>query len=300
MATTTKEATDFNGRTSSKGLISYLGHCYKNNLITDQSLKDMVLYTAKKFKQDSKSVTKKDLYYLATQVRGLLANTVETVKQAIPKKPVEASTKTGSKSLPMAKFFPPEIVTEEGLKLVAVPNKYTTIEELRDAINEEGKNIVFATYWTKRHLKQYNYKELYHLKKVEEVTSFPNDVDIMSVHEVLDTEDTVICVSAYTDAVGLFFGDELKPVEDVDENGDKFSIRFSNSMEFEVYELVEDEEETEDDTEEEETSEEPDEEVEDSEEEEEEIPEEEEETSEEEETPKNKSKSIRRRRTAKK
>ena len=141
MTTTTKtnEVTDFNGRTSSKGLISYLGHCYKNNLITEQSLKDMVLYTAKKFKQDSKSVTKKDLYDLATQVRDLLANTVETVKQAIPKKPVEASTKTGSKSLPMAKFFPPEIVTEEGLKLVAVPNKYVNIQEIRDAVNEDGK-----------------------------------------------------------------------------------------------------------------------------------------------------------------
>ena len=91
MTTTTKtnEVTDFNGRTSSKGLISYLGHCYKNNLITDQSLKDMVLYTAKKFKEDNKSVTKKDLYDLGTQVRTQVRD-FETVKQqVIPKKPVE-------------------------------------------------------------------------------------------------------------------------------------------------------------------------------------------------------------------
>lgn len=215
-------------------IMTFLKDAYKEVAKLDKALAKTIEYASDKFKKDAKTVTKAELTDLAQQVMKL----TETIT-----KPVEASSKLGDKSTPLASIFPPELEIND-LKFVAVPFKYQTMDEIRKAVKEDEKyrkDLFFATYWTKRLIKQYDYVNMFELKKMtneDVINELQNDLDIMPVRIVLDTEDTIVAVSAYTEAICLFKGEDLKTVEDVDNDGNKYVLRFSNGMEFQIYELV--------------------------------------------------------------
>ena len=140
-----------------------------------------------------------------------------------------------SNELPVASMFPSEIVfdAEDGeITLMSVHDKYHTIGEVREAI-ENGETLYIAAYWTKRHIQQYNYKEQFRVPQAPK--SFPDDLDILNIVIACDNIERVFAMSTYTEALYQFNGEAFNPVEDKDENGNEFTVRVSNGMEFEVY-----------------------------------------------------------------
>lgn len=153
-------------------------------------------------------------------------------KPTLKKKKVEESTPASKAMLPIAKFFPEEIEHEDLGKLVAAPNKFKTYEELFKAL-EEGKTIYFACYWTARQIKEYDYAGS---RMVKCPKSFPHDLDLLVACVPCERVQRVWCMSQYTEAMFMFEGDSLEPVEDTDlKTGEQFKIRVSSGMEFELY-----------------------------------------------------------------
>lgn len=153
-------------------------------------------------------------------------------KPTLKRKKVEENTPASKAMLAIAKFFPEEIEHEDLGKLVAVPNKFKTYEELFKAL-EEGKTIYFACYWTARQIKEYDYAGS---RMVKCPKSFPHDLDLLVACVPCERVQRVWCMSQYTEAMFMFEGDSLEPVEDTDpKTGEQFKIRVSSGMEFELY-----------------------------------------------------------------
>lgn len=212
-------------------IMTFLRDTFKEVAKLDKTLAKTIQYASDQIKKDAKSVTKADLLDLAQKVMQITG---------VTPKPVEMSSKLGNKSTPLASIFPPDLEINDN-KFVAVPFEYQTMDEIRKAVKEDGKDLIFATYWTSRLIRQFDYVNMFKLKKTtneDVIKEFQNDLDIVTVRVVLNEEDTIIAVSAYTEAVYLFKGEELKTVEDTDSDGNKYVLRFSNGMEFQIYELV--------------------------------------------------------------
>ena len=221
--------------TSKEKMIKFLEDAYMQG-IKDKALRDSILYAQKQYNKDPESVTKVELFALVEQVErlGFTSNTASTTTTA---KPVEALAK--KKGVITAEMFPPEIQAGD-LKLVAVPEKYTSIDDIRKAI-EDGVTLVCANYWNKQQIKKFNYKRTYDLKK-SNVTSFEDNLDLIEIIYVLSKEDKIIGISSETDAICIYYGEDLEPDIETDEDGNEVSTRYSNNMEFEIYEVVENEE----------------------------------------------------------
>ena len=138
-------------------------------------------------------------------------------------------------------MFPEEVEfeTDDGTHtLVRVHEKYHTMQEVRDAINE-GKTLFIAAYWTKLHIKKYGYADQFYLMG-DAPKSFPDDLDILNIVVACDTMDRVFAMSTYTEAMYRFDKPDFEPVKDKDpSDGSEFTVRVSNGMEFEVYEIAE-------------------------------------------------------------
>lgn len=157
------------------------------------------------------------------------AKTKKEEKPAI----VETKDKLSKQSRTLAKVFP-QVINDKNIgKLIACRNEYQTIDSIRDAL-EAGKQLVIAGYWTKRDILQFNYSES---KKVKCPATFPNDLDLIQIVIVCDNNDMLYAMSSYTEAMYTFLEEDLEPLEDSDGN-DKFTIRISEGMEFEIYELA--------------------------------------------------------------
>lgn len=140
-------------------------------------------------------------------------------------------------TLPIAKLFPETLNIENLGVLKRAEETYKTMEDVAKAL-EEGKHFYFACYWTQRHIKEYNYSLAYH---VQGVKKFPNDLDILEPVYFCENAKRMWANSVYTEAMCFFENDEMEHINDTDPyNGEKFRVRVSNGMEFELYELVED------------------------------------------------------------
>lgn len=170
----------------------------------------------------------------------------KTTKKVAPKKskkeePAKVESTEGGltkKELPMAKVFPKEIDHESLGKLVACPNKYHTVQEIRDAL-EEGKNLVFACYWTKRHIKEYAYGLAFEVPVPK--NGFPHDLDTLQALYVCEGVERIYALSTYTEAMFRFNSEDLEPTECEANDGSKFKMRYSSGMEYEIYEVVDEE-----------------------------------------------------------
>ena len=142
------------------------------------------------------------------------------------------------KELPMAKVFPKEIDHESLGKLVACPDKYHTVQEIREAL-EEGKNLVFACYWTKRHIKEFAYGLAFEVPVPK--NGFPHDLDTLQALYVCEGVERIYALSTYTEAMFRFNSEDLEPTECEANDGSKFKMRYSSGMEYEIYEVVDEE-----------------------------------------------------------
>ena len=166
----------------------------------------------------------------------------KSTKKVAPKKekkePAKVIATDGltTKDLPMAKIFPKEIDHESLGKLVACPDKYHTIQEIREAI-EGDKNLIFACYWTKRHIKEFAYGQSYEVPVPK--GGFPHDLDTLQALYVCEGIDRIYALSTYTEAMFRFVEEDLVPTECEANDGSKFMMRYSAGLEFEIYEVVE-------------------------------------------------------------
>ena len=158
----------------------------------------------------------------------------KTKKEEVPA--VESTDGLTKKDLPMAKIFPKEIDHKSLGKLIACPDKYKTLKEVNEAI-EEGKDLIFATYWTKRHIKEFAYAAAHEVPVPKE--GFPYDLDTLQTVYVCDGVKRLYALSTYTEAMFKFNEDDLSPVECEANDGSKFKMRYSAGLEYEIYEVVE-------------------------------------------------------------
>lgn len=156
-------------------------------------------------------------------------------KKTEKESPVKSVKSTGDIKAPLATLFPPTLTIEsEGKELTlekASPDEFTTIAEVIEAMQE--KTVVFACYWTKRHLKQYDYADFF---RVAAPKSFKDDLDLAIASLEAERAKRVFCMSLETEALYRFEEADLTPVEDTNPyNGEKYQIRVANGMEFEIY-----------------------------------------------------------------
>lgn len=154
----------------------------------------------------------------------------KTEVEAIP-----PASNVGADRLPSAKMFPAEIDHPELGKIVACTGAYTTYPEILKALEEE-KTLYFACYWTKRQIREYQYAQAKMIDPKLVKNGFPLDLDILMAVLPCETMERVFAMSRMTEALFQFEGEDFKPVEDTDpRSGDKFQIRVSAGMEFEIY-----------------------------------------------------------------
>lgn len=124
----------------------------------------------------------------------------------------------------------PQLLKSTSLKadLVARPD-LKTIQDIAKAY-ADGTDFVIATYWTRRHLKQFaNSYDPMNINP-NRPTAFEHDLDLI---EVTYANDLVVTgVSLYSSVPQIFL-----PINfDRDE---EYGLRFANGVEFEIYEVVE-------------------------------------------------------------
>lgn len=165
----------------------------------------------------------------------------EASKKAEPKEVKTSEPKVieapvlSENSMPLAMVFPKELTVPNLGKLRAVPE--TSMDDLAKAMTEDGRHFYFACYWTPRMIKEYFYAEA---REVNKVKSFPNDLDILEPVYFCDGIKRMWANSVYTEAMFRFNEDSLEHiVEKNPYNGEQFRIRVSSGMEFELYELIE-------------------------------------------------------------
>lgn len=175
-------------------------------------------------------------------------------KKTVPKKNGTAPTKKGDNktpaktkdkslvktetvgTLPLAVLFPETLEFDKLGKLKAAPyiKGYDDIAKALD----EGKQFFIATYWTLRQIKEFNYSAVHAVKEITK--SFTHNLDILEPVYTAETIKRVWAVSTYTDAMFRFDDEDFEHIEETNPyNGEKYRVRVSNGMEFEIYELVE-------------------------------------------------------------
>lgn len=144
-------------------------------------------------------------------------------KKTAPKKDgVTALEESSDKTVQMAKMFPATL--EVGDTKYELASDIKTMEDLYNALGND-EEIVFAYYWTKRHLKQFPY----YSGLLGQPKSFDNDLDLATAIYVSDEKKVSYQVSMYTEALYAVI-----PTDFAEEDG----IRINNGIEYQIYRAV--------------------------------------------------------------
>ena len=127
------------------------------------------------------------------------------------------------KTVQMAKSFPQTIEDEEGVKY-ALATDIKTMEDLYNALAND-EDIVFAYYWTKRHLKQFDYFGGW----LGQPKSFSSDLDLATVVYASEHRKVSYQVSMYTEAVYTILPTDFEEVD---------GIRVAGGIEYQIYRAV--------------------------------------------------------------
>lgn len=126
------------------------------------------------------------------------------------------------KTVQLAKMFPKTL--EVGDTKYELAEDIKTMDDLYEALNND-EEIVFAYYWTKRHLKQFPYFNGW----LGQPKSFDNDLDLATAIYVSDEKKVSYQVSMYTEVVYSILPTDL-------ENED--GIRVAGGIEYQIYRAV--------------------------------------------------------------
>lgn len=126
------------------------------------------------------------------------------------------------KTVQMAKAFPKTLTVGDSKYELAEDIK--TLDDLYEALNKD-EEIVFAYYWTKRHLKQFPYFGGW----LGQPKSFDNDLDLATAIYVSDEKKVSYQVSMYTEAIYT-----ILPTDFEDTDG----VRVAGGIEYQIYRAV--------------------------------------------------------------
>lgn len=126
------------------------------------------------------------------------------------------------KTVQMAKAFPKTLTVGDTTYELAEDIK--TLDDLYEALNKD-EEIVFAYYWTKRHLKQFPYFGGW----LGQPKSFDNDLDLATAIYVSDEKKVSYQVSMYTEAVYTILPTDFD-IED--------GVRVAGGIEYQIYRAV--------------------------------------------------------------
>lgn len=126
---------------------------------------------------------------------------------------------SSDKAVQLAKMFPKEISVGDDTYELAEDIK--TFDDLYSAL-EKDEEIVFAYYWTKRHLKQFPY----FMGWLGQPKSFDNDLDLATAMYVSDDKKVAYQISMYTEAVYTILPTDFDEVD---------GVRVAGGIEFQIY-----------------------------------------------------------------
>lgn len=251
------------GKTTVEQLKNFLNANYKGVEGADKTLAESIAYAAKQMNKDPKSVKKSDLADLARQTIKLLGDKVVEAVTPQPKlvvaenstKPQGGKLKAGAKkSEPKpeepkkepekqpapkeepkkpkpevivsatADTFPKEIPADGG-KLVLAED-ILTYEAFKEAC-AKGQQFMFAFYWTKKYIKQFQYGSGYIPAPKE---GFALDLDLASPIYFGEVNEVAYCASAQTDVLYQVMPEAFDVYD---------GVRYNMGIECQLYRYVE-------------------------------------------------------------
>lgn len=148
------------------------------------------------------------------------ASKEEKPKKSLAKKKAKKEAKKSDEVT--SDIFPESLKIEDNEYTLA--HDVETMDNLYDEL-EKGNEIVFAFYWTKKHLKQYPYFNY----TLGQPKSFENDLDLATTIYVSEERRIAYHVSLYTEGCYNTVPDDFEEVE---------GIRYAGAVEFQIYRLV--------------------------------------------------------------
>ena len=144
------------------------------------------------------------------------AKKVTKTEKVTPVEPVSA------KERPLAKYFPKTIEVEG--ETYECARNVKTMKDIRDLLNaDRGDDLIFAFYWSERHLAQFEYFD----GILEQPKQFKDDLDLCGIVYVSDSDKVMYAVSMYAEAVYTIYPHELKE--------EKEGLRFAAGLEYQIY-----------------------------------------------------------------
>ena len=228
----------------------------------DKNLFDRIDYTDKQLRKDPKLVKKADLVTLAKDIMTLLGDSVHEVIDGKPmqvavENSVKPALKSGSKKSsgkseksdstaevkksdskvkktaekkPAAKKPPvPETVGADsfpdeltlGDETYTLAHDITGIDKLLESFNAD-EEILFAFYWSKAQLKQFDYSG----GKLDTPKEFEDNLDLATTLYVSDNGSVCYNLSMYTEALYQVMPDAFEEIE---------GVRYNEGIEFQIY-----------------------------------------------------------------
>ena len=133
-----------------------------------------------------------------------------------------APVTSSGKAVQLASAFPKTL--EVGDSKYELAEDIKTLDDLYEALNKD-EEIVFAYYWTKRHLKQFPYFGGW----LGQPKSFDHDLDLATAIYVSDEKKVSYQVSMYTEAIYTILPTDFE-VED--------GVRIAGGIEYQIYRAV--------------------------------------------------------------
>lgn len=221
--------------------------------VSDSNLSERVSYTLKVAAENIKGVLKSDLLELVNEVADTLSDPVPVENQVktdtadkakTAEKPKAKLKKKSTKEievaepeihvngyLPSAKVFP-EVIEHEDFGTLKIA-KFRNYDEVVEAL-DSGTEIFIANYWTKKHIKQYGYSTMLNIPTNPK--EFKHDLDICMAIVHTESFKRLWAMSQYTEGMFFYEEEDFEYVEDTDaKTGEKFEVRVSQGMEFEIY-----------------------------------------------------------------
>lgn len=225
--------------------------------VEDSDLQSCIAYTAQKYNADNTKVTKKDLLDLVKSVVTSLGEkfvmpefTPVVAEHSLKKKPAEKSETTDNADKPADKPEPKKPAKKSAPKksnkksannenaidtipafpadITAGDETYTLATDIKNMDDlytalENGEEILFAFYWTKKLLKQFPY---FNLPGETAPESFPDDLDLATCIFVSEERRLSITVSLYTEAPYTILPDDITEYD---------NVRYSAGCEYQIY-----------------------------------------------------------------
>lgn len=144
-----------------------------------------------------------------------------TKKEGVTVLNTDANTNS-EKAVQLAKAFPKTL--EVGDSKYELAEDIKTLDDLYEALNKD-EEIVFAYYWTKRHLKQFSYFGGW----LGQPKSFDNDLDLATAIYVSDEKKVSYQVSMYTEAIYTILPTDFEETD---------GVRVAGGIEYQIYRAV--------------------------------------------------------------